>query len=55
MSTTVAHVPEKFSSFLDALGYLIDPRDPRGKRHGHGFLIKISLVLESVGTCWGSR
>ena len=39
MSTTVAHVPEKFSSFLDALGYLIDPRDPRGKRHGLVFIV----------------
>ncbi len=39
MNTTVAHLPEEFSSFLEALGYLIDPRDPRGKRHGLVFIV----------------
>jgi hypothetical protein len=39
MTTTVAYLPEEFSSFLEALGYLIDPRDPRGKRHGLVFVV----------------
>ena len=39
MSSPVAHLPEHFSSFIEALGYLSDPRDPRGKRHGLVFVV----------------
>ena len=39
MSATVAHLPEQYSSFIEALGYLIDPRDLRGKRHGLVFIV----------------
>jgi len=49
MSTTVAHVPEEFSSFIEALGYLIDPRDARGKRHGLVFIVAAVVLAVLSG------
>lgn len=49
MNTTVAHVPEEFSSFIEALGYLIDPRDPRGKRHGLVFIVAAVVLAVLSG------
>jgi len=39
MSTTVPYSLEDVNSFVEALGQLIDPRDPRGKRHGLAFIL----------------
>jgi predicted transposase YbfD/YdcC len=39
MSSTLEYLPQEVSSFLEALGYLIDPRDPRGRRHGLVFIV----------------
>ena len=39
MSTTVTYSSEDVSSFVEALGQLTDPRDPRGKRHGLAFVV----------------
>ena len=39
MAATVTHLPAKFSTFIEALGYLSDPRDPRGKRHSVVFVV----------------
>ena len=39
MSATVEYLPEEVSSFVEALGYLTDPRDPRGRRHGLVFIV----------------
>ena len=39
MSSTVKYLPAEVSSFVEALGYLVDPRDPRGRRHGLVFIV----------------
>ncbi len=44
MNATVSHLPEEFSSFIEALGHLPDPRDPRGKRHGLVFIVAAVIL-----------
>ena len=44
MSATVEYLPEEVSSFVEALGYLVDPRDPRGRRHGLVFIVAVVVL-----------
>ncbi len=39
MSSIVVPLPQEYSSFIEALGDLPDPRDPRGRRHELVFIV----------------
>lgn len=49
MSTTVAYLPEQFSSFVEALGSAPDPRDRRGRRHELVFVVSAVVLAILIG------